>query len=186
MASDAAKKPGRGFASTARASAVTRFIKKHIGVGTVNSTNTGDHGIRVDQEPYASQVTLSVRMRDEQEAIDWAKSIAETFADHGFEVKQSGFSSAVLIVSKPSWRHDDHMIRLFSLCLGVPAKKAIATDNGLINAPAYIIDLLREQGVFEDDTLRLSELGQQARAWALADAKKLAAQARRRSKEFGY
>lgn len=186
MASDAVKKPGRGFASTARASAVTRFIKKHIGVGTVNSSGRGDYGIKVHQESYATWVRLAVRMRDEREAVDWAKDIAETFTAQGFKVEHSSFDLAVLYVTKQSWQHDDRMTKLFSLCLGAPAKQAIATDNDLINAPGHIISLLREQGVFEGDTLRLSELGQQARTWALADAKKLAAQSRRRSKAFGY
>lgn len=186
MASDAVKKPGRGFASTARASAVTRFIKKHVGVCTVNSNSTGDYGIRVHQDPYATWVTISVRMRVEQEATAWAKSLTETFAAQGFKVECASFSSTTFYVTKQSWQHDDRMITLFSRCLGIPAKQAIATDSGLINAPEYVIGLLREQGVFEGDSLRLTELGQQARDWAIADAKKLAAQARRRSKERGY
>ena len=183
MPTDSKKRPGRGFASTARAAAVTRFIKKNLNVTIVNSADRGAYGIAVHQDPYATKVWLHVTLPDDQAALACAAEIEETFAEHGFEVTRNGNH---LSVTKKAWRHDDAMRTLFARCFGRSAENALISDSALIAAPAHIVDALREQGVFQDGTLRLTELGGQARAWAIAEQKKRTQAEHRRLRERGW
>lgn len=181
MATDSKKRPGRGFASTARGAAISRFIKRHFDVRTINSSaSRGDLGVRVSQEPHGDRVYVHVFLDSEEESAEWAGEIADKLTQSGYEVlARSGGS---FTVSKQEWRLDDAILAgMFAI-----RPEIMESDSGLVTALPGQVAQLREHGWIKPDTLELTDLGQQVRA-RLLEQKRTREQAnRRRLRERGW
>lgn len=184
MATDSRKKPGRGFASTARASAITRFMKKNLSVRTLTSADGyGLDGVRVSQEPYAAEVVVRVHLAlDETAAAEWANEIEAAFTKAGYLVRRYDFSKTALYVSKAEWVFADMVAtKMFGIESDVMESAA-----GLARALPSVIAQLRGNGWIEADTLELTETGEQVQAYLLDRKRARDAATRRQRETHGY
>lgn len=174
MATDSRKRPGRGFGSTARAAAITRFIRKHIGVVTISTSDSrGQDGVRVSQESYADSVYVRVSLSAESEAVKWAKEIADRLTEHGYEIPWT--KGSTFTVTRQEWKFDDQISRgMFAV-----RPEIMESDSGLVTATPFVVNQLREHGWLKAETLELTELGERVRA-RLLDRKRKREQAERR------
>lgn len=180
MATDSRKRPGRGFASTARGAAISRFVKKHFDVRTLTSENRGNDGVRVTQEPYAAEVYVTVRLSDDQQAEQWAREIAEKLTGSGYEIPWS--SGAAFTVTKQEWKFDDAILSgMFAI-----RPEIMESDAGLTTATPAAVTQLRDNGWIKPDTLELTELGERVRARLLDQKHKRGQADRRRRRERGW
>lgn len=181
MATDSRKRPGRGFASTARGAAISRFIKKHFDVQTLTSNSPrGSDGVRVTQEPYAAQVYIRVTLSDEQQAEAWAGEISAKLVASGYEISWS--SGASFTVTKQEWKFDDAILAgMFGI-----RPEIMESDTGLVAALPSHVEQLRRNGWIKPDTLQLTELGARVRDRLLDQKRKREQAERRRGRERGW
>lgn len=181
MGSDRPKKKGRGFASTARASAISRFMKKNFGVLVNNSASRGHYGVYVHQAPYAVEVEITVSTPIEEDACSWAGEITQKLTDAGYEVQQGG-SGTRLYVTKAEWRFADKVTTdLFGISPAI-----MESDSGLVAALPVHVARLRKNGWIKPDTLELTEKGHTVRAHLLVEKKKREQAEKRRLRERGW
>lgn len=183
MSTDSRKRPGRGFASTARASAVSRSIKKLTGVTPMNSANSrGQHGVRVSQEPYAATVFVSVFLDNADQAATWATQIRDTLIGAGYEKDWTSGDGTSFTVTKAEWKFDDTVA---AGMFGIDPED-MESDTGLTAARPATITQLRNNGWIKLDTLQLTDLGQQVRERLLIQKRKRAQAEKRRIKARGW
>jgi hypothetical protein len=181
MATDSRKRPGRGFASTARAAAITRFIRKHFDVKTLTPADSlALYGVRVSQESYSDCVRVRVSLPDEGEAVKWAEDITGKLVEHGYEIQSS--SGAAFYVTKQEWKFDD----MVSKGMFAVRPEVMESDAGLVTATPLVVEQLRGNGWLKPDTLELTELGQRVRERLLVQKRTRGQAERRRLRERGW
>jgi hypothetical protein len=184
MASDRKNTHKGNGGAYARATAISRFLKRVEGIQTTNNACRGTEGVRVHQDIGSAFVTLSVFLGEDAEkaAAEWAGEIADKLRTAGYQVERNG---RALAITHDTWIAQDMIRVALGRCL-FTGREAIASDIALINAAPHTIEALRGAGILMDGTLRLTEFGEQVRVFVLAENKKKDQAEKRRIKARGW
>jgi hypothetical protein len=178
MANDTKTK--KGFGNHARAAAISRFLKKHVGVETINEGSTGLEGIRVQQDNPISSVWLRVRLDDEAAAAAWTREIADKLEANGYKVTRHDSS---LSITCDDWQLDDQIGRLL---FGFSGREALIDDAGMLAATDHVVKALRDGGLVEQETRALTELGRTFRARLILQRNRKQQAEKRRIRSRGW
>lgn len=180
MSSDSKKKPGRGFASTARASAISKFVKTAFGVTTVTSADRGAEGVRVTQERYATWVCVRVTLVDETEGAEWSTQIETKLSEAGYVIGHR-VSPLTFYVSRTEWQIDDKIASGIGM-----GGAAMESDAGMLAAFDYVVNDLRSTGWVQPGTRLLTEEGEAVRERLVAKRKATERAEVRRLRQRGW
>lgn len=167
-----------GWSGRGRGAAISRLITKKFGVKP--NSNHSLISVSEDNGQVHLLIYADTGEMNKQNADDWMKQIVKIVEDAGYDI--SSVRDHGMTISKPEWRFRDMVFTKLSFT----DHHYLESDSELVKAPPRVVQTLRDNQWIKPDTLELTELGQQVRAFLIKLRRQTETRERYQRKQYGW